>query len=77
MDDILAKVQGAFHEAFDVDPQAINMNTGPDDIENWDSMGHVSLVNCLEDAFGVSFDVDDIMEMESVREIVRIIKMRK
>ena len=76
MDNVLAKVQEAFHMAFDIDPHVITMDTGPDEVEKWDSMGHVSLVNCLEDAFGVNFDVDDLMEMESVREIVRIIKKR-
>jgi acyl carrier protein len=27
----------------------------------------------LEEVFGISLDVDDLMEMENVREIVRII----
>jgi acyl carrier protein len=36
-------------------------------------VGHLSLAASLEEAFGISLDVDDLMEMENVREIVRII----
>jgi acyl carrier protein len=39
----------------------------------WDSAGHLELASKLEQVFGISFDVDDLMEMENVREIVRII----
>jgi len=31
-------------------------------------MGHVELASSLERAFGLSFDVDDLMAMENVKE---------
>jgi len=72
-DYILAKVQGAFKTSFDVDPQSVTMQTKADDVSGWDSVGHLSLAATLEEAFGISLDVDDLMEMESVNEIVRIV----
>jgi acyl carrier protein len=72
-DYVLIKVQEAFRVAFDVDPQSVTMETQASDIPNWDSVGHLSLAASLEEVFGLSLDVDDLMEMESVREIVRII----
>jgi acyl carrier protein len=74
MENLLSKVQGAFKAAFDVEPQSITIDTKPSDIPGWDSMGHVALVSSLEQAFGVSFDVDEVMEMEDVRQIVRIVE---
>lgn len=73
MQDFLARVQKAFHVAFDVDPQSISLETQPDDVPGWDSMGHVTLASSLEREFATSFDVDDLMAMENVREIVRIV----
>jgi acyl carrier protein len=70
---LLPRVQNAFHDAFDVDAQFVSMNTAPEDIPGWDSVGHLTLATRLESAFDVSFDVDDLMEMENVREIVRIV----
>jgi acyl carrier protein len=76
MDDVLAKVQEAFHVAFEIDSQSVTMDTHPDDVPEWDSMGHVALASSLERIFRISLDVDDLMEMENVQEIVRIIKSK-
>lgn len=72
-DQILSKVQEAFAAAFDVDPKSVSMETTANDIPLWDSVGHLSLASSLEEAFGITLDVDDLMEMESVREIVRVV----
>jgi acyl carrier protein len=77
MEDTLKKIQSAFNIAFGVAPESITIDTTPKDIPAWDSMGHVSLVSSLEQTFGLSFDVDEVMEMENVRQIVRIIEARR
>jgi len=70
---ILAKVQEAFKTSFDIDPQTVTIETKAEDVSGWDSVGHLSLAANLEEAFGIRLDVDDLMEMESVRQIVRIV----
>jgi acyl carrier protein len=74
MENVLTTVQGAFKAAFDIQPQFITIETKPNDIPGWDSMGHVALVSSLEQAFGLSFDVDEVMEMEDVGQIVSIVE---
>lgn len=69
-------MQGAFKAAFDIDPRSITIDTTQNDFPAWDSMGHVALVSSLEQAFGLSFDVDEVMEKENVRQIIRIIEAR-
>ena len=76
MQDVLARVQRAFSAAFDVQPASVTIDTVPADIRAWDSMGHVTLASSLEQEFGLTFDVDDLMEMENVREIVRIVQVQ-
>jgi len=76
MDDTLTKIQEAFHKAFGVDPQMITIDTTPSDVPAWDSVGHLELASALEQSFGFNLDVDDLMEMENVREIVRVIKSK-
>jgi acyl carrier protein len=72
-DYVLSRVQQAFKAAFDVDPNTITLDTSASDIPLWDSVGHLSLASHLEEAFGISLDVDELMEMETVGEIVRVI----
>ncbi len=76
MQDSLAIVQTAFHDAFGVDPRSVSFETGPDDIPGWDSAGHLFLVSNLDQSLGVNLDVDDVMEMETVRDIVRVIQAK-
>ncbi len=76
MQDVLARVQKAFGSAFEVEPASVTINTVPADIRAWDSMGHVTLASSLEQEFNLAFDVDDLMEMENVREIVRIVQSK-
>ena len=72
-DYVLSKVREAFHVTFGINPELVSIETQASDIPGWDSVGHLSLASSLEQAFGISLDVDDLMEMESVREIVSII----
>lgn len=70
---IMDKIRTAFHEAFSTPPEQVQIETTPEDIEGWDSLGHVTLGNELEDAFEMSFTVDELMQMEDVKSIVKII----
>jgi acyl carrier protein len=76
MEELLAKVRTAFESAFNIDPQTVGIDTKPEDLPVWDSMGHVTLASSLERTFGLSFDVDDLMAMENVREICRIVQSK-
>jgi acyl carrier protein len=76
MEELLAKVKTAFSSTFDIDPQTITLDSTPDDMPAWDSMGHVELASSLERAFGLSFDVDDLMAMENVKEICRVVQSK-
>lgn len=76
MDDLLRKVQDAFSSAFSIEPETVTIDTQPSDIPAWDSMGHVALASSLEQAFGVTFDVEDLMEMEDVRKILKVVQYK-
>lgn len=70
----LEVVQAAFHEAFGVDAASVTLETVPDDVTGWDSLGHTVMVSALEEALDLAIDIDDVMEMESVAKIVRILE---
>ena len=73
---VLTRVREAFKSSFDIDPQSVSIDTKAEDVPGWDSVGHLSLGGTLEEVFSINLDVDDLMEMESVRDIVRIITMK-
>lgn len=74
--ELLEKVRKAFQSALQINPDLITIDTLPNDIPQWDSMSHVTLATCLEQTFGVTLDVDDLMAMENVREICRVLQSK-
>lgn len=67
------RVAKVFNEAFAVPAEDITNQTVPDDIQKWDSLGHMNMVSILEKEFGTQFEVDDVMEMASVQNILDIL----
>ncbi len=61
--DVIADVFGVPRE--DVGPATVR-----EDILEWDSLGQLNLVLALEEAFDVSFGVDELAELTSVKSIV-------
>jgi acyl carrier protein len=76
MEDLLPRVRSAFNSAFGVQPHIITINTTPADVPAWDSMGHVTLASSLENIFTLTFDVDDLMEMENVKAICAVLETK-
>lgn len=37
------------------------------DIEQWDSLGHMTLVAAIEDEFGVQLDTDQVIDLSSFK----------
>ena len=46
-------------------------------IPQWDSVGHMSMVGALEDAFKITLDMDDIIDFSSFEKGKKILKKYK
>lgn len=49
-------------------------DTGPGDINGWDSLGHVSLMTAIHESFGTHIPVEDAIEVESIADIVALLE---
>jgi len=56
--------KNAFAEAFGIEEDRI-ANLKYQDIEEWDSVGHMTLMAMIEDAFDIMLDTDDIIDFGS------------
>lgn len=65
-EDIFPRIQACMCEALQVPLLAISRDSKQEDLEQWDSLGHLSLVLAIEFEFDVSFQMDDIPDMISV-----------
>ncbi|WP_026523803.1 acyl carrier protein [Butyrivibrio sp. MB2005] len=46
----------------------------PGDIQEWDSMGNLTLIGNLEEQFGIEFSFDDLMNISNVGSLKEVIR---
>ena len=69
----LEKYRQAFVTALKADEQTLD-DLKYQDIQEWDSVGHMSLVAELEDAFDIEMETDDIIDFSSYQKGIEILK---
>ena len=60
----LEKYNNAFMETFEISEDEL-AGLKYQDIEAWDSVGHMGLIAALEDVFDIMMDTDDIIDFSS------------
>lgn len=65
-----------FERIFGIDAAAVGPEVSPETVFKWDSIGHIRLVGAIEETLGVTFDVDEIMELTSVGAILDILERK-
>ena len=67
VNEIVAKV-------FSISESEINDESGPENIESWDSFNGLVLVDELENNFNVKFTISEITDVKTVADIKRHLK---
>ena len=70
----LEKYNEAFIESFGVNEEALKNNLEYNTIDEWDSIGHMSLMAALEDAFDIMLETEDIIEFSDYEKGKEILK---
>jgi len=68
------KVLEILKDLFELD--TVDETCSQETCENWDSMGQLNLVVELESEFDVSFEPEEINQMKSFSDIIRILKTK-
>ncbi len=76
MNNTTNRIAEIFQKIFDYPADKITLQTVPDDVPRWDSLGHISLVSALQAEFGVELELDEIMEMVSVAKIEEVLNAK-
>lgn len=71
--DTLEKVIEIVASTCDVDKSEVTENSTVGDFPAWDSVGHLSILANVEEAFDISFEPEEMMEMEDVNDIVEMV----
>lgn len=72
--EMLQKVNEVFGDVFDDDTLKIEEKTTAADVEDWDSLTHITLIKEIEAEFGIKFGMKDILGMQNVGEMLDILQ---
>jgi acyl carrier protein len=66
-----------FIDCLAIDAKNFDENLKYNEVEEWDSIGHMTLISGLEESFKISLDTDDIVEFSSYKKGIEILKKYK
>lgn len=63
-----------FMDAFRLPAEKVGKDVVMGKTEGWDSVGHVSFITKLEDAFDIMLDTEDIIQLNSYEKGIEILR---
>ena len=73
-DEIYTRLNEVFRDVFDRDDITVNDETTAADVEGWDSLIHITLMDAVEEEFDIRFDMKTVVKMKNVGEMVDFIE---
>ena len=73
--EIIAQLQSIFDEVF-LDPPELHPALSAKDVDEWDSLLHISLLLAVEKAFSIRFRVGEVEATSNIGEFADLIQVR-
>ena len=74
--DLMGQLNELFRNVFDDDDLAIARETTADDIDDWDSLMHVTLMLAAEKLFRVRFTSSEVATLQNVGELADLLQTK-
>lgn len=74
--EVYERLNRVFREVFDDNRIRVTAKTTADDIEDWDSLEHITLIGAIEAEFGMKFRMSEVSTMKNVGELASIVAAR-
>jgi acyl carrier protein len=68
-DDVMLKLADIFRDTFDDDELEVTPGTSRDDVDGWDSLGHIRILSSVEEEFGIRFDLEEVEEITTAGQL--------
>lgn len=71
------KYKDIFIKSLSIDSKKFNEDLKYNEITEWDSIGHMTLMSGLEEGFNITMETDDIVDFSSFKKGIDILKKYK
>ena len=69
-EEVYERLNAVFADVFDDEELTVNDETTAADVEGWDSLMHITLIDAVEEEFDIRFDMRTVVKMKNVGEMV-------
>ncbi len=69
----LEKIKKIIADVCGVDVSIVNESSSVGDFPSWDSMAHLTILSTIEEELNVDFEPEEMMDFESVSDIVKAV----
>ena len=76
-EEITGRLKTVFEKVLEEKNIAITRELTAQDIEKWDSLRHIQLINEVESSFRVKFKLREIMGMKNVGDLIDLIDLKQ
>jgi acyl carrier protein len=71
--DVMNKLATIMQELFENSSLVVTEETSGDDVDEWDSLTHISLIDSIEKQFKVKFGLGELMKLKNVGQMADLI----
>ena len=70
----LERYKNIFIESLSIKPDAFSEEIKYNDVSEWDSIGHMTLMSALEEGFKITLETDDIIDFSSFKKGIELLQ---
>lgn len=74
--EVKEKVIEIIANVLEVSPEEITLESTVGDFPKWDSLGQLTILQSVQDEFEVEFEPEEMMEIEDVTDIIKIVESK-
>jgi acyl carrier protein len=76
-EEITVRLKSVFEKVLEENDIPITREMTARDIEKWDSLRHIQLINEVERAFGVKFKLREVLRMKNTGDLIDLIHIKQ
>lgn len=75
--EIIEKLTPIFRKVLKHKDLVLTVDLKPDDVESWDSLANMTIVEEVQDAFGVKFSLKEMLKFNNVGSLVTLLESKQ
>jgi len=76
-DDTTSRLAAIFTTVLQTEASAFDLNKPRTAFPEWDSLNHMQIISEIENAFGVRFEMDEVVEINRPKDLADLIAKKK